>query len=418
MQVGMPADVHIEPSHRDVAVVAPNHGAMKKQNIATDCERHHSLEAFTLDIAADCDKHDSREVSTTSNDASTLYATEELTRASSNMDLQVDGSLDEVRTQTNAVQTPDKIGSSCKGAKSTCNCWEACTQLRPARGRRGKWTCKKRVCCCCCGCTCTLLLAVAVLLLWAYWACLVLSQHSGGISYVLPPVSQPGAIQRRKERSIRILSYNVFLRPFYVTDEITSEEDDFKDQRLDVFLTLLDDFDVLALQEVWNVCAPQRFQKLIGQAEARGFKHWFRSGCFPLRTKPTDGMLLVLSRHPLHMPGEVIYDACAGIDCIAGKGALAVRIRPFGETMCDFDLLSTHLQAGENHETRQAQMLQMRGFLDEHGSGVESVTTVAQLRSEIRFLHFFGGGAPPPQTPFKLGGRAGFNILVVSDGMF
>jgi len=161
-----------------------------------------------------------------------------------------------------------------------------------------------------------------------------------------------------------------------VTDEITSEEDDFKDQRLHVFLTLLDNFDVLALQEVWNVCAPQRFQKLIGQAEARGFKHWFRSGCYPLRKKPTDGMLLVLSRHPLHMPGEVIYDACAGIDCIAGKGALAVRIRPFGETMCDFDLLSTHLQSGENHETRQAQMLQMRGFLDEHGSGVESVTTV------------------------------------------
>ena len=65
---------------------------------------------------------------------------------------------------------------------------------------------------------------------------MVVSRHAGGLSDYNPPASQPAARKRRGERLIRILSYNMFLRPLYATDARTRTEDDFKDERLEFFL--------------------------------------------------------------------------------------------------------------------------------------------------------------------------------------
>jgi len=208
---------------------------------------------------------------------------------------------------------------------------------------------------------------------------MVVSRHAGGISDYIPPASQPAARKRRGERHIRILSYNMFLRPLYATDKHTSAEDDFKDERLEFFLREVDQFDVLALQEVWIVCAERRFQWFLKEAVERGFQHWSRSGCYPLQGKPSDGMLLILSRHPLLRHAEVTYDSCSSIDCHASKGALAVRIRPFSDVSCDFELLDTHLQAGRKEdivEARAGQLSQLRAFVDARGSTLENISTV------------------------------------------
>ena len=76
-------------------------------------------------------------------------------------------------------------------------------------------TCRRFVCCICFGAE-LLILGAALLLLWAYWACIILPKESGRTSYSPPAPNRPRAATRAGSRMIRILSYNLFLRPFYV----------------------------------------------------------------------------------------------------------------------------------------------------------------------------------------------------------
>merc|ERR1712232_1271779 len=114
-------------------------------------------------------------------------------------------------------------------------------------------------------------------------------------------------------------------------------------------------------QEVWSVCGATRTQRMLDRAQELGFEYFFRSGCYPWRNwKFMSGMLLILSRHPIGQPEELIYSKCDGEDCYASKGALAIRLRPFDDVACDLELTNTHLQAGGPLEVRLSQGLELQ----------------------------------------------------------
>ncbi|MEU2032633.1 endonuclease/exonuclease/phosphatase family protein [Nocardia amamiensis] len=57
-----------------------------------------------------------------------------------------------------------------------------------------------------------------------------------------------------------------------------------------------------------------------------------------------DSGLLVLSRHPIREVRTTIFRSCCGVDCLANKGAVMVRVAPSGGP--EFCVVGTHLQAG------------------------------------------------------------------------
>ncbi len=92
--------------------------------------------------------------------------------------------------------------------------------------------------------------------------------------------------------SVRILTYNIFLRPPFVKNN----ESDWKDERLADFIKILDYFDVICLQEMFG-SFNNRKQELIKYANKSGFFFYFDSPSPSFFSKfVVDGGLLILSR--------------------------------------------------------------------------------------------------------------------------
>ena len=65
--------------------------------------------------------------------------------------------------------------------------------------------------------------------------------------------------------SVRVLSYNVFLRTNVATDRETSAQNDYKDERLTLLIDeQLDKFDIILLQETWGALDGGRKRRLVG----------------------------------------------------------------------------------------------------------------------------------------------------------
>ena len=92
---------------------------------------------------------------------------------------------------------------------------------------------------------------------------------------------------------IRILTYNVFMRPYF----IKNNHDDHKETRLDLLLEHFKNFDIICLQEMFDVFTHRR-QKLLKEALKLGFKYFCHSEPPELFERPLiDGGLLILSRY-------------------------------------------------------------------------------------------------------------------------
>jgi hypothetical protein len=57
---------------------------------------------------------------------------------------------------------------------------------------------------------------------------------------------------------IRLLTYNIFLRPPF----IRNNADDYKNERFEEFLNHLDNYDVIALQEMFSLVIYRQFSKI------------------------------------------------------------------------------------------------------------------------------------------------------------
>jgi hypothetical protein len=91
---------------------------------------------------------------------------------------------------------------------------------------------------------------------------------------------------------IKILSYNIFLRP----PPVKNNESDWKDERLADFIKILENFDIICLQEMFGLLNDRK-QELIKYANKAGLFFYCDSPSPSFFSKYlVDGGLLILSR--------------------------------------------------------------------------------------------------------------------------
>jgi len=182
-------------------------------------------------------------------------------------------------------------------------------------------------------------------------------------SHPLHPLAGVSNMTPRKQ--INLLAYNIFMRPPF----IKNNESDHKDERLDEFIKLLPEFDIICLEEMFSFLN-KRKHKVIREAYKAGFHHYADATSPSFFTSfLVDGGLLVLSRFPILASQFKPYDYGIFSDSLSQKGVLYVKIQVKDEIL---HLFQTHTQAsyfGENQRypilTRGDQLNAIRTFMDE-----------------------------------------------------
>ena len=138
--------------------------------------------------------------------------------------------------------------------------------------------------------------------------------------------------------NLKVLTYNFFLRP----PPIKTNEDDYKEERLNDFYPFLKQFDIICMQEVFGA-VHNRKNKLIQKARENGLFYYMKSNSPSLFSKCLiDGGLLILSKYPILESNYIDYDYCVLSDSLCSKGVIFVKIKILDFYLCIFN---THLQA-------------------------------------------------------------------------
>uniref|UniRef100_A0A6U3CEY6 sphingomyelin phosphodiesterase n=1 Tax=Paramoeba aestuarina TaxID=180227 RepID=A0A6U3CEY6_9EUKA len=147
---------------------------------------------------------------------------------------------------------------------------------------------------------------------------------------VEPQTSNPPAV--------RLLTYNIFCRPVGVRNN----EDDFKNERLNLFLQEMEMYDVIALQEIFELFNT-RPKFLIQAAQKVGFRYSLR-GTWPsfASRKFIDAGLLILSKYPIVKYDHHIFKNSAEVDQFAAKQIMYAGISIEGKILHCF---TSHTQA-------------------------------------------------------------------------
>lgn len=143
-------------------------------------------------------------------------------------------------------------------------------------------------------------------------------------------------------KSIRVLTYNIFIRPI-----TKNNESDWKDERLDDFLKILHNYDIICLQEMFGSFS-NRKSKLIRAATKNGLFYYVELTPPNFYSKYlVDGGLLILSRFPIIKYAIHHYDFGVVSDSLSQKGIIYVQIE-IGEGI--LHLFNTHTQASYNND--------------------------------------------------------------------
>lgn len=145
-------------------------------------------------------------------------------------------------------------------------------------------------------------------------------------------------ILKRENKEIKVLTYNIFLRP----PLIKNNENDWKDERLADFVNHLVNFDVICLQEMFGTFTSRK-QMFIRAATLAGFFFFVDTGSPSFSSKYlTDGGLLILSRFPIEDISYFPFPYGVISDSIAEKGIIYAKIKIQNSYL---HLFTTHLQA-------------------------------------------------------------------------
>ncbi|KAJ3367543.1 hypothetical protein GGF31_007445 [Allomyces arbusculus] len=183
----------------------------------------------------------------------------------------------------------------------------------------------------------------------------------------------PLAIPRANEApfSLRFLSFNLFLRPYLISDAHTFSAGDYKKERVDLFCAqALDRYDLLCLQEVFDAASRDVLKQ---RAAERGLIHALDLPMGNSDTKsstPIGSGLLILSRFPLLDAFPQPFYHCSGADQFSAKGFVSFRVLlPSGGAL---NVINLHLQASasvrdppysEGAGTRFSQLVELVSFL-------------------------------------------------------
>ncbi|OUM62776.1 hypothetical protein PIROE2DRAFT_61696 [Piromyces sp. E2] len=185
----------------------------------------------------------------------------------------------------------------------------------------------------------------------------------------IPPVS-PYFINGKK--SIRILSFNIFLRP----PGIKNHDSDHKAMRLAYFCErIIHSFDIICLQEFFAY-GSSRQSKFLAYAKNAGFEYSLTISSKNLLNTSIDSGLVIISRYPIIKSERLTFKRGIKTDRFYSKGALYARI------LCspnkEINLFNTHLQSGISNSnnsdgvnlsdalvvTRCKQLMALKSFID------------------------------------------------------
>jgi len=139
-------------------------------------------------------------------------------------------------------------------------------------------------------------------------------------------------------KGIRILTYNIFLRPPIVKNNVS----DYKDERLEDFVKLIYDYDIICLQEMFGLLN-SRLHELIYLASKQGFFYFVTVNSPGMIGKSiADGGLVILSRFPITHKVFVPFRYGVLSDSLAEKGLLYARIKIKSTIL---HLFTAHVQA-------------------------------------------------------------------------
>jgi len=156
-------------------------------------------------------------------------------------------------------------------------------------------------------------------------------------------LSQEKALQFKfptSTKKVKVVSYNIFLRP----PTIKNNADDFKNERLEEFLKVMQQYDIIALQEIFNL-GNVRPQKLIAHAKKVGFNFYTRSvSPFPLSRKNFLGAgLIIFSKYPIVERDYHIYNHGHQIDSWVAKQVIYAKVQLSEHQFVH--VFTTHMQA-------------------------------------------------------------------------
>jgi len=185
----------------------------------------------------------------------------------------------------------------------------------------------------------------------------------------IPPVS-PYFINGKK--SIRVLSFNIFLRP----PGIKNHDSDHKAIRLAYFCEkIIHSYDVICLQEFFAY-GTSRQSKFLAYAKNAGFEYSLTSSSKNLLNTSVDSGLVIISRYPIIKSERLTFKRGIKTDRFYSKGALYARI------LCspnkEINVFNTHLQSGISNSnnsdsvnlsdalvvTRCKQLMALKSFID------------------------------------------------------
>ncbi len=141
-----------------------------------------------------------------------------------------------------------------------------------------------------------------------------------------------------KNCKVRLLSYNLFLRP----PPIKNNKSDHKDARVDEFLKYINNYEIMCLQEVFGFLN-KRKHKIIKTCFKNDF-HYYSSSISPsfFSTFLVDGGLLTLSKYPIVATEFITFKYCILSDSLSHKGVLYTKIIIKNQVL---HLFNTHTQA-------------------------------------------------------------------------
>ena len=153
-------------------------------------------------------------------------------------------------------------------------------------------------------------------------------------------------IQEKNKNTIKLLTYNFFIRP----PPIKTNEDDYKSERLEDFLSFLPNFDIICFQELFCLFS-ERKHKIILEAKKIGFKYFLTSKLPSFFSKYLcDNGLLLLSKYPIIENDYYPYFLTISGDSVGEKGVLFAKIK-IGKNF--LFLFNTHLQSSSYEESQK-----------------------------------------------------------------
>jgi len=162
---------------------------------------------------------------------------------------------------------------------------------------------------------------------------------------------------RTGKHAVRILSYNMFLRPALV-NLFTGMRDGSvcRAPRLGAKLKRML-YDVVALQETQHQEGLQLLLNKVG--DRYPYRILAKPEAFAWSdTRVVDGGVSLLSRYPIEFWTAVPYSACTGIDCLARKGFIhaVLRLSP----RLSLNVIATHAQSGSRKEAQDVRTEQFK----------------------------------------------------------